>query len=61
MLLGVSQSRRFIAQNDKEIEGFGMFARNLLGTQNLLACCSEFAWKMAWTSHARNSPDKTTC
>ena len=34
--LVVNQPRRFVAQSDKGIEGFGMLARNLLGTWNSL-------------------------
>ena len=44
----VSQPRRFVAQNDKEIEGLGClpgicseFARNSLGIRNLLGIHSE--------------------
>ena len=48
-LLVVSQPRRFVAQNDQAIEGFGMLARNVLECGIQLGICSEFA---------RNSPGK---
>ena len=40
VFLVVSQLRRFVAQNEKGIEGFGMFARNLPGMHPEI--CSEF-------------------
>ena len=54
MFLVVSQPRRFIAQNDKEIEGLGC----LLGICPEFVC-SEFARKTAQTSHALNSPPRS--
>ena len=54
VFLVVSQPRRFVAQNGKEIEG--MFAQNLPGNCSELGVCSEFARKTARTSHAWNSP-----
>ena len=48
----VGQPRRFVAQNDKEIEGLGCllgacpeFAWNLHGTRSSLGICSEFTRK----------------
>ena len=46
VLLVVSQPRRFAAQKDKGIEGFGMLAWNLL----------EFHCEDGLDQHARNSP-----
>ena len=46
MFLVVSQPRGFVAQSDKEIQGFGMFARNLSGIRSEVAWSSEFAWNL---------------
>ena len=43
VFLVVSQPRRFFAQNDEGIEGFGMLAGNLLGMCLEFAQISEFA------------------
>ena len=56
----VSQPRRFVAQNDKEIEGLDAcseFARNLLGV------CLEFAWNLDFARNllgirSENGPDQ---